>query len=96
MNDNSLVFQFHWEPVRNEIVKSSETHSCPKAKECMKIKELKAPESDFPAWGDLDKRAALWEMSTALSLLYAGADLFIMYHPEAVKAVRPAIDRLMG
>ncbi len=38
----------------------------------------------FPAWGDLRKRAALWELTTATSLLYAGADILIMYHPEAV------------
>jgi acetyl-CoA synthase len=64
--------------------------------ECAKIKELKAPESQFPAWGDLGRRAANWELATALGLVYAGADIVIMYHPEAVKALRKAIDRLMA
>jgi CO dehydrogenase/acetyl-CoA synthase delta subunit len=63
--------------------------------ECAKIKEWRAPESDFPAWGDLGKRAASWELAGAISLLYAGADLLILYHPEAVAATRRAIDRLM-
>ncbi len=63
--------------------------------ECAKIKEWKAPESDFPAWGDLARRAAAWELAGAISLLYAGADLLILYHPEAVTATKRAIDRLM-
>ena len=63
--------------------------------ECAKIKELKAAESDFPEWGDLGKRAAIWELSTSVNLLYAGADLLIMYHPEAVKATKATIARLL-
>jgi len=63
--------------------------------ECMKIKEVKASEKDFPNWGDLAKRAAYWEISTASSLLYAGADILIMYHPEAVKTIRKTIFELM-
>jgi acetyl-CoA decarbonylase/synthase complex subunit delta len=58
--------------------------------ECVKIKEFRAGESDFPAWGELQKRAAMWELTTALSFMYAGADLLVMYHPEAVKAVKKA------
>jgi acetyl-CoA synthase len=63
--------------------------------ECAKIKECRAPQDAFPAWGDLDRRAALWELSTAVNLLYAGADLFIMYHPEAAVALRRTISKLM-
>ena len=63
--------------------------------ECMKIKEYKAAEADFPAWGDLSKRAALWEFSTAVSLLHSGADILIMYHPEAAKGVKKTIFGLM-
>ncbi len=64
--------------------------------ECAKIKEVKAPESDFPAWGDLNKRAAMWETATAVSLLHAGADLIILYHPQAVAASKKTIDQLMA
>ena len=63
--------------------------------ECAKIKEVKASEADFPAWGDLTKRAALWELTTATSFLYAGADVLIMYHPQAAMAVKKTINRLM-
>jgi acetyl-CoA synthase len=63
--------------------------------ECAKIKELRAPESDFPAWGDLVERAALWELSTATSLLYAGASIMIMYHPQAAQALKRTIMSLM-
>jgi len=63
--------------------------------ECIRIKELKAPESQFPAWGELGKRAVLWELANATSLLYAGADILILYHPEAVAATRRTISDLM-
>jgi acetyl-CoA synthase len=63
--------------------------------ECSKIKEFRASEKDFPAWGDLSKRVALWEYSTALSLLYAGADLFVMYHPQAASKLKEKILELM-
>ncbi len=62
--------------------------------ECAKIKEMKALESEFPAWGDLEKRASLWEYSTALSLLYAGASILVMYHPEAGAALKKTITNL--
>jgi acetyl-CoA decarbonylase/synthase complex subunit delta len=64
--------------------------------ECSKIKELKAAEASFPAWGDLAQRAAIWELTTATSLLYAGADLLIMYHPEAAVAIKKTISKLAG
>ena len=64
--------------------------------ECAKIKELRATEADVPAWGRLEKRAAFWEYATALSFLYAGADLLVMYHPEAALATKKAIASLTG
>jgi len=63
--------------------------------ECAKIKESRAPEADFPAWGDTAKRAAVWELTTAMGLLYAGADILIMYHPEAAAVLKQQILRLM-
>lgn len=63
--------------------------------ECAKIKECRAQEKDFPAWGDLNERYALWELSTAVNLMYAGADLLVMYHPEAAMALKRTIFRLM-
>jgi acetyl-CoA synthase len=64
--------------------------------ECAKIKEFKALEKDFPAWGDLEKRAALWELATSVNLLYAGADILILYHPQAVSGVKSTISQLLG
>ena len=63
--------------------------------ECAKIKECKASETDYPAWGKLDTRAYSWELATAVSLLYAGADILILYHPEAAIATKKTIFKLM-
>jgi len=63
--------------------------------ECAKVKEFKAPEAAFPEWGDLARRAAYWEIATATTLLYAGADILILYSPEAVRAVKRALDDLL-
>jgi acetyl-CoA synthase len=63
--------------------------------EAIKTKEYKAAEKDFPAWGDLAKRAALWELTTAVGLLNAGADILIMNHPDAVRELKKTIDKLI-
>jgi acetyl-CoA decarbonylase/synthase complex subunit delta len=63
--------------------------------ECAKIKESRATEHDFPAWGELADRAALWELTTAVSFVYAGADILIMYNPRSVGAVKKTIAQLM-
>jgi acetyl-CoA decarbonylase/synthase complex subunit delta len=63
--------------------------------ECAKIKELKVEEQEMPVWGDLRRRATLWELTTAMGLLYAGADVLIMYNPEAAVALKSAIARLL-
>ncbi len=63
--------------------------------ECAKAKEFKATEKEFPAWGDLGKRAVMLELATATNLLYAGAEILIMYHPDAVAGVKKAITKLM-
>lgn len=59
-------------------------------------KEALAAEKDFPAWGGEELRAAYWEIAGAMSLLLAGAEMVVMYHPEAVKAVRKKMAELMG
>ncbi len=63
--------------------------------ECSKVKEYNASEADFPTWGELSSRAALWELSTATALLHAGADLLIMNHPQAAQTLGKTILRLM-
>jgi len=63
--------------------------------ECAKVKETKAGEDSFPAWGGLQKRAVLWELSTAMSMLYAGAGILVMYHPDAVRELKKAVAALL-
>jgi acetyl-CoA decarbonylase/synthase complex subunit delta len=63
--------------------------------ECSKIKEYKAEEKDYPVWGNLEKRSNAWELSTAITLLYSGADILIMYHPEAARAAKETIFKLL-
>jgi len=60
--------------------------------EVWRVKESKSPD---PAWGDERERGVLWETTTAISMLHAGADILIMRHPKAVKSVQETIDELM-
>jgi acetyl-CoA decarbonylase/synthase complex subunit delta len=48
-----------------------------------------------PEWEPRELRGPLWELTTALTLLLAGADLFMMIHPAAVKALKDVINDLM-
>jgi acetyl-CoA decarbonylase/synthase complex subunit delta len=38
----------------------------------------------------------LWELTTALPLLLAGVDLFMMMHPAAMKTLKNIINQLLG
>jgi acetyl-CoA synthase len=62
--------------------------------EAWKTKESRAAAADFPAWGDLAKRAVLWEVQTAMPFVLSGADLLVLNHPESLAAVRRGIARL--
>ena len=64
--------------------------------ESARVKEARAPEADNPQWGDLNLRAAYWEIATAMALLVAGADLLVMHHPEAVRLVKANIAEICG
>ncbi len=59
--------------------------------ETFRVKESMASEDDYPTWGKAEERGIYWETATAMSLLMAGAELLIMYHPEAVKTVKEKI-----
>lgn len=48
-----------------------------------------------PELGPREQRGPLWETVTALTMLLAGCDLFMMMHPTAVKSVKRTIDSLM-
>ena len=62
--------------------------------EAWKVKEASAPQSAFPTWGDLHRRAVRWEVQTAMPLILAGADLVVLQHPESLAAVRRGVARL--
>jgi len=47
-------------------------------------------------WEPRELRGPLWETVTALILLTAGVDLFMMMHPDAVRTLKEVIARFMG
>jgi acetyl-CoA decarbonylase/synthase, CODH/ACS complex subunit delta len=63
--------------------------------EAWKAKEAKTPAAEAPQWGDESKRGPLWEAMTASAFLQGGADILVMWHPEAVGLVRKTIGELM-
>jgi acetyl-CoA decarbonylase/synthase complex subunit delta len=58
------------------------------------VKEARVSEQDMPDWGPQKNRAPLWEAATASTYLASGADLLILRHPDAVKAVKQFIASL--
>jgi len=49
-----------------------------------------------PQWGPRELRGPIWETVTALTLLLAGVDYFMMMHPAAVKTIRDTVAELMS
>lgn len=47
-----------------------------------------------PEWGPRELRGPIWETVTALTLMLAGVNYFMMMHPSAVKTVRETIENL--
>ena len=45
-------------------------------------------------WEPRELRGPLWEVTTALTLLLAGVDLFMMMHPAAVKTLKDVTNYL--
>jgi acetyl-CoA decarbonylase/synthase complex subunit delta len=45
-------------------------------------------------WEPRELRGPLWEVTTALTLLLAGVDMFMMIHPAAVKTLKEVTKRL--
>jgi len=58
------------------------------------IKEARTPQDENPDWGSLEDRLVHWELATAMSLLVAGAELLILYHPRTVSIVKKKIDEM--
>ena len=49
-----------------------------------------------PKWEPRELRGPIWETVTALSLLLAGVDLFMMMHPAAVRTMKTVIQQFMS
>jgi acetyl-CoA decarbonylase/synthase complex subunit delta len=64
--------------------------------EAWRTKEARSGDELAGVWGPLARRGPAWEAVTAAVLLQGGADLFILRHPEAVRAVRQTVDELLA
>jgi len=62
--------------------------------ECSMCKESWAAEADMPEWGRDERRTPYWEIGTASSLLLAGTELMVLYHPKAVEVMKKKIAEL--
>jgi acetyl-CoA decarbonylase/synthase complex subunit delta len=49
-----------------------------------------------PEWEPRSLRGPIWETVTALNLLLAGVDLFMMMHPDAIKTMQKVVQQLMN
>jgi acetyl-CoA decarbonylase/synthase complex subunit delta len=67
---------------------------CFVGQEAWRAKEAKVSEEEFPQGGDARSRGIMWEVLTAMAMLYAGADILTMKHPQAIRAVKAAISDL--
>jgi acetyl-CoA decarbonylase/synthase complex subunit delta len=65
---------------------------CLVGEEAWRVKEVKVPAEIEPRWGDLRERGIAWELTTAWSLIEAGAELVVLRHPEALARVRKLLD----
>jgi acetyl-CoA decarbonylase/synthase complex subunit delta len=61
-----------------------------------KVKEAKVGEGVPAAWGDWNRRALTWEALTANALVYAGADLIVLRHPDTLRRLRGVVDALIA
>lgn len=68
---------------------------CDVGREVWGVKEARAKKEEVPQWGEEELRGALWEATTAYMYLLAGADIVVLRHPQAVRAVKEFIRSLM-
>jgi len=64
--------------------------------EAWKVKEAIQDEDILPGWGKLELRGPLWETTSAVGYLQAGADILTLAHPQSIAIIRQYIDELMA
>jgi acetyl-CoA decarbonylase/synthase complex subunit delta len=69
---------------------------CTAGFESWRQKESKVGEGVPATWGNFQERAVAWEVTTAMALLLAGADILVLRHPGTIQRMVRVIDRLMG
>ncbi len=65
---------------------------CDVGYESWRVKEAKL--EGVPEWGEAADRGPMWEATTAICLLQAGADIIRMRHPRAVAMVKSYINQI--
>ena len=65
---------------------------CDVGYESWRVKEAKL--ADAAGWGAVEDRGPMWEATTAICLLQAGADIIRMRHPRAVATVKNFINQI--
>ncbi len=65
---------------------------CNAGYESWRVKEAKL--ADMTEWGTVEDRGPMWEATTAICLLQAGADIIRMRHPRAVATVKNFINQI--
>lgn len=68
---------------------------CFVGQEVWRAKEAKVSALEAPQWGDERERGIMWEATTAMAMIQAGADILTMRHPQAIRIVKSAIQDLM-
>ena len=58
--------------------------------------EAREATEDNPAYGDLQERVLLWEVTTGLAALISGADMLIVRNPEAMRMLNAIVDDMLG
>jgi acetyl-CoA synthase len=72
----------------------SQPFVCTIGYETAKCKEANAVGPEFENWGDAAERGANLEIGATMALVNAGANLVVMYYPEAVKTIRSVTDKM--
>ena len=58
--------------------------------ESYRAKEAKSDTFD-KNWGNFENRSAMWEISGAVSMISAGANIVVLQNPKSVKAIKGLI-----